>query len=72
MKDEVLMKIKEKEVDIFCEIYPSLADFVVMENRQKVLYIQINKALYRCVQSVLFWYEIYVFTLKNLGFELNP
>ena len=26
----------------------------------------------RCVKTALLWYELYVDTLKNLGFELNP
>ena len=34
IKDEVLMKITGKEVDIFCDIDPSLAEFVVMKKGQ--------------------------------------
>jgi len=37
MKGEVLMRITGKEVDLFCEIDLSLAEFVVIENGQKVL-----------------------------------
>ena len=72
MKDEVIMKITGKEVDLFCEIDPSLAEFVVMKRYQKILCIQLNKALYGCVQSALFWYKLYLSTLKDMGFELNP
>jgi len=72
MKGEVLMRITGKEVDLFCEIDPSLAEFVVIENRQKVLYVQLDKALYGCVQSALLWYDLYSSTLKDMGFELNP
>ena len=46
MKDEVLMKITGKEVDLFCEIDPSFAEFVVMKKGKKILYAQIEKALY--------------------------
>ena len=42
-----------------------------MEKVQKVLYVQLNKALYGCVQSSLLWYELYLSTLKDVGFELN-
>jgi hypothetical protein len=34
MVDEVLMKITGAEVDMFCEIDPSLEDFVTLENRR--------------------------------------
>ena len=72
MKDEVLMKITGKEVDLFLEIDPSLAEFVVIENGKRVLYVQLDKALYRCVQSALLWYELYSSTLKDMGFVLSP
>ena len=72
MKDEVLMKITGKEVDLWLEIDPSLAEFVVIENGKRVLYVQLDKALYGCVQSALLWYELYSTTLKDMGFVLNP
>ena len=55
MKDEVLMKITGKEVDLFCEMDPSLAEFLVMKKVQNILYVQLDKALYGCVQSALLW-----------------
>ena len=72
MKDEVLMKITGKEVDLFCEIDPSLREFVVSENGKDVLYVQLDRALYGCVQSALLWYELYSTTLMEMGFKLNP
>ena len=72
MKGEVLMKITGREIDLFLEIDPSLAEFVVIENGKRVLYVQLDKALYGCVQSALLWYELYSTTLKDMGFVLNP
>jgi len=72
MKREVLMKITGKEVDLFCQLDPSLEEFVIIKNGQRVLYVQHDKALYGCVQSALLWYELYSSTLQNMGFELNP
>ena len=72
MIDEVLMKIIGKEIDLFLEIDSSLAEFVVYENNKRVLYVQLDKALYGCVQSALLWYDLYSSTLKNMGFSLNP
>ena len=54
------------------ELDPSLAEFVTYENGVKVLYVQLDKALYGCVQSALLWYELYSSTLIDMGFELNP
>ena len=72
MKNEVLMKVTGKEVDIFCEIYPYLVDSIVMKRGQTILYVQLYKALYICVQSALLWYKLYLSTLKDMVFELNP
>ena len=36
------------------------------------MYVQLDKALYGCVQSALLWYELYSTTLMDMGFELNP
>ena len=43
-----------------------------MKKGKKYVYIQLDKALYGCVQSALLWYESYSSTLKDIGFELNP
>ena len=72
MKDVVHMKITGKEVDLFLELDPSLEEFVVYEKEKKVLYVQLDKALYGCVQSALLWYELYSTTLQELGFIINP
>ena len=72
MKDEVIMKISGPEVDLFCEIDPSLQQFVTLERGRKVMYVQLDKALYGCVQSALLWYELYSTTLMDMGSELNP
>ena len=72
MNDEVLMKNPGKEVDLFRELDPSLKEFVVKENGKDVLYIQLDRALYGCVQSALLWYELSSSTLKEMGFKLNP
>ena len=36
------------------------------------MYVQLDKALYGCVQSALLWYELYSSTLMKMGFEVNP
>ena len=72
MNDFVLMKLEGATVDIMIELDPSLEDFVAVENGKRVLYMQLMKALYGCVQSALLWYKLFSSTLVGLGFELNP
>ena len=45
---------------------------VVIKNGKIVLYTKIVKAVYRCIQSALLWYDLYVNKLKDMGFEINP
>ena len=72
MNDFVLMKLEGATVDIMLELDPGLKDFVAIENGKRVLYMQLMKALYGCVQSALLWYKLFSSTLVGLGFELNP
>ena len=72
MKHEVFMKITGQEVDLFIELNPELEKFVTIEKQKRVLYVQLDKALYGCVQSALLWYELYMKSLKKMGFVVNP
>ena len=55
-----------------CQVNPKYEKFVVIENGKKVLYLQLLKALYGCVQSALLWYDLFTNTLVQMGFKLNP
>jgi hypothetical protein len=46
--------------------------FVCYESERKVLYLELLKALYGCVQSALLWCKLFSGTLKGMCFELNP
>ena len=72
MIDEVLMKITRKGIDLCCKIDPSLREFVVKEKEKDILYVQLNRILYGCIQSALLWCELYSSALKDMGFKLNP
>ena len=39
---------------------------------EKVLYVKVLRAIYGCIESALLWYNIYVKTLKDLDFSINP
>jgi Reverse transcriptase (RNA-dependent DNA polymerase) len=72
MKDFVLMRITGDAVEIFCTVNPEYRKYIFYQNGVPVLIVQLVKALYGCVQSALLWYNLFVSTLLDLGFELNP
>jgi hypothetical protein len=72
MEDFVLLKLVGEAVDIMCQVNPKYEKFVIIENGKKVLYLQLLKALYGCVQSALLWYNLFTNTLVRMGFKLNP
>jgi Reverse transcriptase (RNA-dependent DNA polymerase) len=72
MNDFVLMRISGQAVKIFCTVNPEYEQYVLYDNGMAVLIVQVVKALYGCVQSALLWYNLFVSTLVELGFELNP
>ena len=42
------------------------------KNEKKVLYLRVLRALYRCLESALLWYDLYSSTLVKHGFKINP
>jgi hypothetical protein len=72
MPDFVLIKLINEEVDIMCDVDSTHKQYVTYEGGKKVLYMQLNKALYGCMKSAIIWYETFCGTLKDLGFKLNP
>jgi hypothetical protein len=72
MRDFALLRMEGQSVDILCDVCGDYRQFVTYENGKKVLYLELLKALYGCVQSALLWYELFTGTLEAMGFELNP
>ena len=42
-----------------------------VENRVKLIYLQLLKGLYGCTDSTLFWYDLYPNTMKSPRFAVN-
>ena len=68
----VLMKFRGQFAELMSRVNPEHAKNIVFENGKKVLYVRVVRAIYGCIQSAMLWYNLYVDTLKELGFELNP
>ena len=45
--------------------------YVVTKGKRKIIYLMLNQALYKCVQSALLWYRYLVNVLIDMGFEIN-
>jgi Reverse transcriptase (RNA-dependent DNA polymerase) len=50
-----VMKLTGEAVDIMVQVHNKYSNFVTKENSKNVLYLQLKKALYGCVQSALLW-----------------
>jgi hypothetical protein len=60
-------------VDVLLMVDSGYSEFVTYENGRKVLYVELQKALYGTLQaSLLFWKELSTFLVSTLGFEFNP
>ena len=51
MKDQVMIKITGKNVDVICEVNNIYNSFVSSENRKRVLYLKLKKDIYMIVCS---------------------
>ena len=78
-QDEVyersITKIWGALVDILCEISPEIYKPYVKfdnNNREKILYVQMLKALYGMLIASLLYYKKFRKDIKSIGFEVNP
>ena len=69
---KILMIFRDEFVDIMCEVNPEYKNHIIVQNGKRVLYVKVLRAIYGCIESALLWYQLYVKTLKGMGFVLNP
>ena len=55
---KVLTKLRNKFVDIMCQVNPEYLPYVRYEGKSKVLYLHVLRALYGCLESALIWYNL--------------
>jgi Reverse transcriptase (RNA-dependent DNA polymerase) len=72
--DELIhVKLEDVLVDVLLMLDNKYSEFVTHENGRKVLYVELQKALYGTLQAnLLLWIELSNFLVKELGFEFNP
>ena len=72
VKGTILMKFEGEMVEYVVAANPErYGPYVTKERGRKVLYVQLLKSIYGCMQSALLWYEMFTKCLKYLGYELN-
>ena len=71
--ERVVMKITGVLVDLMVELAPEVyGPYVVMEKGQKVLYVQVLRALYGMLIAALLWYKRFKSDLEKEHFKFNP
>ena len=58
MDNFVVIKLQGQIVDILCEMKPEYKNLVVYKNGKATVHMQLMKALYGCIKSVLLWYKL--------------
>jgi hypothetical protein len=72
-EDRAVIKITGVLVDMLVNINPELyGPAVVFENRKKVLYVEVLKAINGMLKPALLWYKTFRKELKDIGFVFNP
>ena len=67
-----LLKLKGDSVDIMCSANEEFPPHDIYEGKINVSYMKVQRVIYGCLGSSMLWYNLYVTTLKDMGFELNP
>ena len=69
MKAEVHMKLPKIIAQILVSIMPEYKTFLLPSGE---IVVQLDKALYGCVESARLWYEHLAMSMERLGFTRNP
>ena len=71
--DKVIMKMRGKLAELLVKVAPEIyREYVTIEKGQKVLYLELRKALYGMLKSVLLFYGKLRSDLESIGFVVNP
>ena len=64
-----LMRIPRNLAEVLCELDK---EYILYVNEDGSIIVQLDKALYGCVESALVWYEHLRDTLISIGYVVNP
>jgi len=73
MKERITMKIKGRLAEMLISLDEQrYKDYMVTENGEKVIYVQVIRALYGMLQASLLFYQKLRSDLEEIGFKINP
>ena len=71
--ERIMMKIRGRLVDWLVNMSPTAyKDYVVIENGQKGIYLEILRAIYGMLEVSILWYKKFRKDLESVGFKFNP
>jgi hypothetical protein len=71
--EKVIMKIRGLVIDILVPLNPTLYQgYVSQEGKDKILYVELLKAVYGTLQAALLLYKKLKKDLESIGFIINP
>ena len=68
----IIMVLRNKFVDIMCDVKEYKQHVTHLKNGKRILYIIFLRIIYGCIDLALCWYNIYFTTLKHEDFTINP
>ena len=72
-EEKVIMRITGLLVDYLVNLFPTkYEDYVTIQNQTKLLYVEMEKALYGMMLSSLLFYKHFQQDLESIGFKVNP
>ena len=71
--EKLIIKLRGRLAELMVRTSPTLyLEYVTIENGKAVLYLEILKVIYECLQSALLFYLKLKKDLELVGFKLNP
>jgi hypothetical protein len=70
--NKTIMKIRGMLVTTLCNLDSTYRDYVVTENNNLVVYVQVKRAIYGMLISALLFYQKLASDLQQYGFTINP
>jgi hypothetical protein len=71
--EEILMKLEGTMAELLVKLDPKMyRKCILMKNGKSVMYVKLQKALYRTLQAALLFWKNLTASLKEWGFEINP
>jgi hypothetical protein len=68
---EVYMRLDGKIVELLCELNKDYMNFVERSDKGEYIVVNLDKALYGCVESAKLWYDDLKGTLNKAGYKAN-